>query len=99
MEFYYIPFYYTPSIQTEPKILEGRHVIGIDETNSGKTTAFVLPILQRLAEHPFDESVFALVMAPSPHASLRVSWRTSSGALGPPFTSLLRWWWVVFVCR
>ncbi|MCI55364.1 DEAD-box ATP-dependent RNA helicase 36-like, partial [Trifolium medium] len=33
-----------------PKILEGRHVIGIDETGSGKTAAFALPILQRLAE-------------------------------------------------
>jgi len=46
-----------------PKVLEGRHVIGIDETGSGKTTAFVLPILQRLAEHPFD--VVALVLTPT----------------------------------
>ncbi|CAK8537539.1 unnamed protein product [Lathyrus sativus] len=46
-----------------PKILEGRHVIGIDETGSGKTAAFALPILQRLAEHPF--GVFALVVTPT----------------------------------
>ncbi|XP_004503218.1 DEAD-box ATP-dependent RNA helicase 36 [Cicer arietinum] len=46
-----------------PKVLEGRHVIGIDETGSGKTAAFALPILQRLAEHPF--GVFALVVTPT----------------------------------
>ncbi|TKY49425.1 DEAD-box ATP-dependent RNA helicase 36 [Spatholobus suberectus] len=46
-----------------PRVLEGRHVLGIDETGSGKTAAFALPILHRLAEHPF--GVFALVVAPT----------------------------------
>lgn len=46
-----------------PKILDGRHVLGIDETGSGKTAAFALPILHRLAEHPF--GVFALVLTPT----------------------------------
>ncbi|KAI4333284.1 hypothetical protein L6164_018115 [Bauhinia variegata] len=46
-----------------PRILEGRHVLGIDETGSGKTAAFALPILQRLSEHPY--GVFALVLTPT----------------------------------
>ncbi|OIW11686.1 hypothetical protein TanjilG_12205 [Lupinus angustifolius] len=46
-----------------PKVLEGRHVLGIDETGSGKTAAFALPILHRLSEHPF--GVFALVVTPT----------------------------------
>jgi len=46
-----------------PQILSGRHLIGIDETGSGKTAAFALPILQRLAEHTF--GVFALVVTPT----------------------------------
>ncbi|KAL2331017.1 hypothetical protein Fmac_018598 [Flemingia macrophylla] len=46
-----------------PRVLEGRHVLGIDETGSGKTAAFALPILHRLAEHPF--GVFALVVTPT----------------------------------
>lgn len=46
-----------------PKILDGRHVLGIDETGSGKTAAFALPILHRLGEHPF--GVFALVLTPT----------------------------------
>ncbi|XLR00976.1 hypothetical protein S83_067174 [Arachis hypogaea] len=43
-----------------PRVLEGRHVLGINETGSDKTTAFALPIVHRLSEHPF--SVFALVV-------------------------------------
>ncbi|XP_057753755.1 DEAD-box ATP-dependent RNA helicase 36 [Arachis stenosperma] len=46
-----------------PRVLEGRHVLGIDETGSGKTAAFALPILHRLSEHPF--GVFALVVTPT----------------------------------
>ncbi|XP_057721372.1 uncharacterized protein LOC130935582 [Arachis stenosperma] len=32
---------------------QDRHVLGIDETGSGKTAAFALPILHHLSEHPF----------------------------------------------
>ncbi|PRQ30402.1 putative RNA helicase [Rosa chinensis] len=46
-----------------PKILEGRDVLGLAQTGSGKTAAFALPILQRLAEGPY--GVFALVMTPT----------------------------------
>ncbi|XLU46251.1 hypothetical protein S245_041065, partial [Arachis hypogaea] len=46
-----------------PRVLEGRHVLGIDETGSGKTAALALPILHRLSEHLF--GVFALVVTPT----------------------------------
>ncbi|XP_047950861.1 DEAD-box ATP-dependent RNA helicase 36 [Salvia hispanica] len=46
-----------------PKILAGRDVLGLAQTGSGKTAAFVLPILQRLAEDPY--GVFALVVTPT----------------------------------
>lgn len=49
--------------QCIPRVLEGRHVLGIDETGSGKTAAFALPILHRLSEHPF--GVCALVVTPT----------------------------------
>src|SRR5260370_27895474 len=40
-------------IQTKaiPAVLRGGDVIGIAQTGTGKTAAFVLPILQRLATH------------------------------------------------
>jgi ATP-dependent RNA helicase RhlE len=47
--------YLTPTpIQTDaiPRVLEGRDLIGIAQTGTGKTAAFALPILNRLASKP-----------------------------------------------
>jgi ATP-dependent RNA helicase DDX49/DBP8 len=46
-----------------PAILQGRDVIGLAQTGSGKTAAFALPILQRLAKDPY--GVFAVVLTPT----------------------------------
>lgn len=47
--------YSTPTsiqIHTIPLILEGHDVLGLAQTGTGKTAAFVLPILQHLLERP-----------------------------------------------
>jgi ATP-dependent RNA helicase DDX49/DBP8 len=46
-----------------PRILAGDDVLGLAQTGSGKTAAFALPVLHRLAEDPF--GVFALVVTPT----------------------------------
>ena len=46
-----------------PAILAGKDVLGTAHTGSGKTAAFALPILQKLAADPF--GVFALVLTPT----------------------------------
>ncbi|EGR52399.1 uncharacterized protein TRIREDRAFT_74162 [Trichoderma reesei QM6a] len=46
-----------------PVALQGRDVIGLAETGSGKTAAFALPILQALLEKP--QPLFGLVLAPT----------------------------------
>ncbi|KAF9588336.1 hypothetical protein IFM89_008766 [Coptis chinensis] len=46
-----------------PKILAGNDVLGLAETGSGKTAAFALPILQKLAENRY--GVYALVITPT----------------------------------
>ena len=46
-----------------PAVLAGRNVIGVAHTGSGKTAAFALPILQKLARDPY--GVFALVLTPT----------------------------------
>ncbi len=35
-----------------PVILQGRDILGLAQTGTGKTAAFVLPILQRLSQGP-----------------------------------------------
>ncbi|NJN83169.1 MAG: DEAD/DEAH box helicase, partial [Caldilineaceae bacterium] len=50
--------------QAIPAVLEGRDVLGLAQTGTGKTAAFMLPILQRLTQGP-TRRVRALVLAPT----------------------------------
>eukprot|EP00058_Branchiostoma_floridae_P013741 XP_002599229.1 hypothetical protein BRAFLDRAFT_64422 [Branchiostoma floridae] len=64
----------TPTkIQTEaiPLALEGKDVIGLAETGSGKTGTFALPILQSLLEKP--QRLFALVLTPTRELAFQIS--------------------------
>lgn len=52
--------------QCIPPILDGRDVIGIAQTGTGKTAAYLLPVLTLLKEKPHDPSaVNCLVIAPT----------------------------------
>ena len=48
-----------------PVILEGRDIIGVAQTGTGKTAAFVLPLLERLSAAPSQKHMRALVVAPT----------------------------------
>jgi len=50
--------------QAIPVVLEGRDVLGVAQTGTGKTAAFMLPILQRLIQGP-SRQVRALIVAPT----------------------------------
>ena len=60
-------FLHPTSIQAQaiPKILEGRDLIGCSQTGTGKTAAFVLPILHRLLQGKSNRNVRALIVAPT----------------------------------
>jgi superfamily II DNA/RNA helicase len=47
-----------------PAILEGRDIMGLAQTGTGKTAAFVLPILQRLLDGPRGK-IRTLIVAPT----------------------------------
>jgi superfamily II DNA/RNA helicase len=54
--------------QTIPSVMSGRDVIGIAQTGTGKTAAFALPILHRLAANPrppVRKSCRVLVLSPT----------------------------------
>lgn len=64
-------------IQTQsiPPLLEGRDLLGIAQTGTGKTAAFALPILQRLSkpQHPVaPRSAHALILAPTRELALQI---------------------------
>jgi len=51
-------------LQAIPPIMQGRDLIGLAQTGTGKTAAFVLPILQRLLQGPRG-CVRALIISPT----------------------------------
>ncbi|KAH7647552.1 DEAD box [Cryptosporidium xiaoi] len=56
---------------TIPIALEGRDIIGLAETGSGKTGAFIIPILQNLLS---DQSfLYAIVLAPTRELCVQIS--------------------------
>ena len=54
-----------------PPALDGRDVIGLAETGSGKTGAFAIPILNYLLEKP-QKSVFAVILAPTRELAFQI---------------------------
>jgi ATP-dependent RNA helicase DeaD len=56
---------------TIPALLEGRHVVGLAQTGTGKTAAFAVPILSRIELK--QKTPQALVLAPTRELALQVS--------------------------
>ncbi|MBN3303014.1 DDX49 helicase, partial [Amia calva] len=54
-----------------PAILEGRDCMGCAKTGSGKTAAFVLPVLQKLAEDPY--GIYCLVLSPTRELAYQIA--------------------------
>ena len=50
--------------RTIPHILNGRDIVGCAQTGTGKTAAFVLPIVQMLTDNPGKRRLRVLVLAP-----------------------------------
>lgn len=57
--------------QSIPLALQGRDLIGLAETGSGKTAAFVLPILQALMAKP--QQLHSLILAPTRELAFQIS--------------------------
>jgi len=82
--------YLTPTpiqIQAIPLLLTGKDLLGIAQTGTGKTAAFLLPILQRLAATrgpAAPKSVRALVLAPTRELAAQIGERARAygGRLG-----------------
>ncbi|MCC6600095.1 MAG: DEAD/DEAH box helicase [Crocinitomicaceae bacterium] len=58
--------------QAVPIILEGKDLIGIAQTGTGKTAAFVLPVLNKLLEMPYEYHTKALIVVPTRELALQI---------------------------
>ena len=56
-----------------PKILRGQDLIAIAQTGTGKTAAFVLPMLHRLSASKRDRRILALVLAPTRELAVQIT--------------------------
>jgi ATP-dependent RNA helicase RhlE len=62
--------------RTIPALLQGRDVLGIAQTGTGKTAAFALPVLQHLSgfrERPQSRHPRALVLAPTRELAVQIA--------------------------
>lgn len=70
--------YATPTpvqVQAMPPQLTNRDLMALAETGSGKTAAFVLPILNKIAQQPLDlqpRTVGALILAPTRELAIQI---------------------------
>ncbi len=56
-----------------PPLLAGRDLLGRAATGTGKTAAFTLPLLQRLAHSTRQQNPFALILVPTRELAIQVS--------------------------
>ena len=62
--------------QAIPPLLEGRDLLGLAQTGTGKTAAFALPLLQRLGENrrqPLPRETRALILSPTRELATQIS--------------------------
>ena len=66
---------YPIQIEAIPALLQGKDLLGLAPTGSGKTAAYILPILQQLLskEAPPDRAVPVLVIVPTRELAVQVA--------------------------
>ncbi len=71
-------------IATIPNALDGHDILGSAETGTGKTAAFLLPLLQKLIETPRSRQPRALILTPTRELALQVADHAAQLSRGLP---------------
>jgi ATP-dependent RNA helicase RhlE len=72
-----------------PHVLAGRDVIGVANTGTGKTAAFLLPLIHKVFGHQNKE--FVLILVPTRELALQIREEFDTFAVGSPDRSPHRW--------
>ena len=75
--------------QAIPVILEGRDLIACAQTGTGKTAAYLLPVIDRLADGSLpDDAINCLVMSPTRELAQQIDRQMEGFAYFLPISSL-----------
>ena len=75
--------------KTIPVILDGRDVISCAQTGTGKTAAYILPLLTRLAQDGHDDTKLnAIIMAPTRELAQQIDQQMEGFGYYVPFSSV-----------
>jgi len=83
--------YNTPTpvqLQAIPAILQGRDVIASAQTGTGKTAAFLLPIIHRIISTKHDENIKCLVIVPTRELAMQIDQQLQGMAYFTPVSSI-----------
>ncbi|MFN9800533.1 MAG: DEAD/DEAH box helicase, partial [Bacteroidota bacterium] len=74
--------------QAIPHILAGRDVVGIAQTGTGKTAAFLLPVLDAIIKSGESGSIKALIIVPTRELALQIDQAIQAYAYFTPVSSM-----------
>lgn len=75
--------------KTIPLIMENRDVVGMARTGSGKTAAFVLPVIEKLKSHSARVGARAIILSPSRELALQTYKQVKEFSRGTDLRSLV----------
>lgn len=58
--------------QAIPVIIDGKDILACAQTGTGKTAAFLLPVLQKVTEQPVSSGVHTLILVPTRELALQI---------------------------
>ncbi len=74
--------------QAIPAILEGKDLIGTAQTGTGKTAAFLLPIIQKIIAIPHDDVIKALIIVPTRELATQIDQQMEGLSYFTPVSSI-----------
>jgi superfamily II DNA/RNA helicase len=74
--------------QAIPVILSGRDLIGSAQTGTGKTAAFLLPIIHKIIGTPHDGSIRALIIVPTRELAMQIDQQMEGLSYFTPVSSI-----------
>jgi len=74
--------------QAIPAIMEGKDLIGAAQTGTGKTAAFLLPVIQKIITVPHDDAIKALVIVPTRELATQIDQQMEGLSYFTPVSSI-----------